>query len=599
MSSYKLYEFLEQYCVRFPKKNIFYAKEQGNWTPYSCEKVLATSKRIAVALNKMGIGWQDGSVEGRDKIAMISANRPEWCMVDYGSQMCGAVLVPVYPSININELSFILNDAHVKVLFVEDKKLFTRLSNIKELVPSLKEIFFFEETEGQKHWSELTIEYTAQEYQTVEFVHKTMRPEDLGTIIYTSGTTGNPKGVMLSHKNISSNVQKCVPLFTMCDENGIALSFLPLNHIFEKMVMSIYIAKGISIYFAEDVSKVGDNLREIKPDLFTTVPRLLEKVYERIMDKGNELSGAKKKIFDWALKVAEKYDGTNQGFIYNIQRKIADKLVFSKWREALGGNVKAIITGSAACQMRLQKLFTCANVIIMEGYGLTETSPVVTVNNYEADKRSFGTIGVPLPGQEIKLAPDGEILCKGDHVMMGYYKNPEMTAEVMQDGWFMTGDIATWIDNKFLKITDRKKELFKLSAGKYIAPQVLENKIKESPYIEQIMVVGSDEKFVGALIVPNINNLKDYLVKKGVEVSDDKVAIVNAPEIQKLIRTELNSLNKNFSEHEHVKRFQLLPEEWTIDTGEMTPTLKLKRKVIVQKYSHLIQKIFNLETKAG
>ena len=354
--------------------------------------------------------------------------------------------------------------------------------------------------------SSLLKNYSDADLQELHCIKEKISNEDLATIIYTSGTTGSPKGVMLSHKNIASNVENCVPLFTMCDENGRALSFLPLNHIFERMVMNIYISKGVSVYFAEGVETVGENLREVKPQLFTTVPRLLEKVYEKIEAKGNELTGVKSKIFKWAMQIAEDFDThCNKGWWYNTQRKLADKLVYSKWRDAIGGDVKAIITGSAACQMRLQKIFTCANIIIMEGYGLTETSPVVTVNRYEEEGRMFGTIGLPIDHQEVKLAPDGEIICRGNHVMMGYYKQPQLTAEAIIDGWFHTGDIATVVTGKFMKITDRKKELFKLSAGKYIAPQMIENKVKESPFIEQVMVVGADEKFVGALIVPSIS----------------------------------------------------------------------------------------------
>jgi long-chain acyl-CoA synthetase len=448
----------------------------------------------------------------------------------------------------------------------------------------------FETNENSLDWSQLIKDsHGYDEYCTS--IHERLAAEDLATIIYTSGTTGNPKGVMLSHKNISSNVNRCIQFFTMCDENGKALSFLPLNHILEKMVMYIYVKKGITVYFAEDLGKVGDNLREVKPDLFTTVPRLLEKVYEKIMEKGNALTGMKKKIFFWALGIAERYELKGNGFFYNIQRSIADKLVYTKWREAVGGNVKAIITGGAACQLRLQKIFTCAQLVVMEGYGLTETSPVMSINTYEVEGRSFGTIGIPIPGQEVKIAEDGEIMAKGDHVMMGYYKNQAATDEVLNDGWFATGDIGKWIDHKYLKITDRKKELFKLSAGKYIAPQALEGKLKESPYIEQVMVMGADEKYVGALIVPNINNLKSYLSTQGIDIQDPQ-EIISHELSQKLIKKEVNSLNQSFADYEQIKKFQLLPQEWTIDTGELTPKLSLKRKVIADKYRELISKLF-------
>jgi long-chain acyl-CoA synthetase len=592
MNKLKLYEFLESYVERFPQKKMFYYKEAGEWKSHTCNEIFEMSLQMAVSFRKLGMGGVKQSVEKKDKIAILSNNRPEWCVVDYACQQIGAVLVPIYPTISVAEMEFVLNDAQVELIIVSDKALYKKVLELQARVPSLKAIFTFNKVEGAEHISELLQPYDAEELQEINEIKANISAEDLVTIIYTSGTTGSPKGVMLSHKNIASNVNNCVPLFTMCDENGRALSFLPLNHIFERMVMSIYVSKGISVYFAEGVETVGENLREVKPQLFTTVPRLLEKVYEKIEAKGATLTGAKSKIFKWAMKLAENFDThRDMGWWYNTQRNLADKLVYSKWRDAVGGDIKAIITGSAACQLRLQKIFTCANIVIMEGYGLTETSPVVTVNRYEEYGRKFGTIGLPIDNQEVKLAPDGEIICKGDHIMMGYYKQPQLTAEVMQDGWFHSGDIATMVDDKFMKITDRKKELFKLSAGKYIAPQVLENKIKESPYVEQIMVVGADEKFVGALIVPSVKNIIDYFAKQGKTLMG-KDDIITDADVQKLIRQELNIYNKEFSDYEHVKRFQLLSEEWTIDTGEMTPTLKLKRKVIYEKYKMVITKIF-------
>jgi long-chain acyl-CoA synthetase len=589
----RLFDLLEQYIEKYNGKNIYYQKEQNEWKNYTCNQILESSLQLACSLNAMDIKLGNGTPEGMSKVGIVSQNCAQWLVVDLATQQSGAALVPIYPTITATESAYILNDAGVEILFVSDKNLYKKMQSIAHEVPTLKAIYTFDEVDGATNWSILLQPYTSESLKKINQIKANITTENLATIIYTSGTTGFPKGVMLSHKNIYSNIANSIACFSMCDVNGKALSFLPLNHIFEKMVIYLYMRKGISVYFAEDVAKVGENLREVKPDLFTTVPRLLEKVYEKIEEKGAELDGAKKKIFDWAMALAERYEiNKNQGVWYNLQRKIADKLVYSKWRLAVGGNVKAIITGSAACQLRLQRIFSCANLVVMEGYGLTETSPVVTVNRYEESGRGFGTIGLPMPNQEVKLAADGEIICKGDHVMMGYYKNAQATAEVIIDGWFHTGDIATMVDNKFMKITDRKKELFKLSAGKYIAPQAIENKVKESAFIEQIMVVGSNEKFVGALIVPSIQNIKDYFSKQGKQL-EDKIELINDADVMKLIRQELNSFNKNFSEHEHVKRFQLIPQEWTIDTGEMTPTLKLKRKVIAEKYKDLIAKIFN------
>ncbi|MFM2386275.1 MAG: hypothetical protein RL660_1032 [Bacteroidota bacterium] len=590
-SNIRLFDFFDAYVQRFPNKVMFGAKPDDTWITLTATAVNTMVQQLSASLLRLGLGAGDGTYEGRSKISIISANRPEWCATDWAIQQIGAVSVPLYPTLNEQEMAYVLNDAKVEVIFVGDKKLLKRVQAVQGLVPSLKHVYCFDNVEGANHYSQLLQTPTAEEVVQIEHCRNKVKTDDLFSILYTSGTTGHPKGVMLSHRNIGANVECCMECFYFCSEDGMALSFLPLNHIFERMVMHIYINKGISVYFAQGMETIGDNLRELKPDLFTTVPRLLEKVYERIVDKGSQLTGIKRKIFDWSLALSEQYNLEGNSMWYNIQRAIADKLVYTKWRDAIGGNIKAIITGSAACQVRLLKVFGAAKLIIMEGYGLTETSPVVTVNRHEASGRRFGTVGIGMNGQEVKLAEDGEIICKGQHVMLGYYKRPDLTAEVIKDGWFHTGDIGVWLDNKFLKITDRKKELFKLSAGKYVAPQVLENKIKESPYVEQVMVVGSNEKFVGALIVPNKTNIKDALAKQNITI-DDTLPFADSAEVQKLLRAELNLMNKHFNDYEHVKRFQIVPNEWTIDGGEMTPTLKLKRKVINEKYADLISKIF-------
>jgi len=397
----------------------------------------------------------------------------------------------------------------------------------------------------------------------------------------------------LSHKNIVSNVLSCMEAFSFCNSDENILSFLPLNHIFERTVMYIYINKNVSIYFAEGMETIGPNLKEVKPVVFTTVPRLLEKVYEKIDAKGSELQGFKRKIFDWAVNLALKFDISKpKGFFYNIQLSIADKLVYAKWREAVGGKIKAIVTGSAACQVKLLRLFTAAKIVVMEGYGLTETSPVISVNRFEEHSRRFGTIGTVIKDVDVKLGDDGEIICKGPNVMMGYYKHPELTQEVLKDGWFHTGDIGELIDGKFLKITDRKKEIFKISGGKYIAPLPIENKMKESPYIEQIMVVGSNEKFAGALVVPAFDKIKEFFSRKNIAIDKD-LDMTTDKDILRLIRTELDQYNKLFAAHEQVKKFQLVPNEWTIDGGELTATMKLRRKKISDKYAHLIERIYS------
>jgi long-chain acyl-CoA synthetase len=444
-----------------------------------------------------------------------------------------------------------------------------------------------------QHWSHLLQEVSDQEIEEINQIKKTVKGESLVTIIYTSGTTGNPKGVMLSHNNIVSNVRECMSAFQFCSSENNILSFLPLNHIFERTVMNIYINKGVSIYFAEGMETIGNDLKEVKPVVFTTVPRLLEKVYEKIDAKGSQLTGLKRKIFDWAVGLALQFEiNKPQSTSYKLQMMLADKLVFSKWREAIGGNIKAIVTGSAACQVKLLRLFTAAKIIVMEGYGLTETSPVISVNRFEQNDRMFGTVGTVIDEIEVKLLDDGEIVCKGPNIMMGYYKHPELTDEVIIDGWFHTGDIGTMVDDKFLKITDRKKEIFKISGGKYVAPLPIENKMKESVFIEQIMVVGSNEKFAGALIVPAMEKISAHFSKLGMTI-DKTIDMSQNKDILKLIRAELDTYNKLFAAHEQVKKFQLISGEWTIDGGELTATMKLKRKVIMNKYADLIARIYN------
>jgi long-chain acyl-CoA synthetase len=459
-------------------------------------------------------------------------------------------------------------------------------------VPSLRYVFAFDETEGVMHWSELLKPYTEEEAARIETITQQTQPDHLATLIYTSGTTGNPKGVMLSQRNIMSNVLDSMEAFWFCNADENTLSFLPLNHIFERTVMYIYLNKQVSVYFAEGMETIGRDLQEVKPVVFTTVPRLLEKVFEKIEAKGNSLQGISRKIFDWSVKLAQRYEvGRWQSPWYRLQLAIADELVYRKWRDAVGGKIQAIVTGSAACQVKLLRIFTAAKIIVMEGYGLTETSPVVSVNRFEEKNRRFGTVGTLIANVEVKLADDGEILCKGPNIMMGYYRHPEMTAEVIQDGWFHTGDIGTWVDGRFLKITDRKKEIFKISGGKYVAPLPLENKMKESPFIEQLMIVGSNEKFVGALIVPSLSAIRDHLGLNN-EGIQDKTAFLQQKEVQRLIRNELDTYNREFAAHEQVKKFQLLANEWTIEGGELTATMKLRRKIIAEKYADAIEKIY-------
>ncbi len=568
-------------------------KAAGQWKKHSTEEVAEIVNQLSAGLLALGIGPNDMSVEGRDKVAILSKNRPEWVMLDLAVQQIGALLTPIYPTINVNELEFVLNDAQVKIVFVNDEDTFHKVMSIKNRVPSLKEVFTFEHVANGRHWKEVTALSTPEGIAQIKPIADTIKYEDAVTIIYTSGTTGTPKGVMLSHRNILSNVLACIPCFPPGEEMR-SLSFLPLNHIFERMVTYLYLFRGTSIYYAESLETIGDNLKEVKPNMFTTVPRLLEKVYDKIMQKGNELSGMKKKLFFWAHGLAEKFEiNKDQGAWYNFQLSLANKLVFSKWREGLGGELKCIVTGGAACQVRLIRIFTAAKIPIMEGYGLTETSPVISVNRYQEDGRMFGSVGPLIDEVEVKIAEDGEILSRGPNIMMGYYKRPDLTAEVLTaDGWFHTGDIGMLTDNHFLKITDRKKELFKTSGGKYVAPLPIENKLKESPFIEQVMLVGSERKFVGALIVPSFPNLKDWCRKNGVDENMPPQDMIQQPRIIEMYKDLVESFNKYFNHVEQVKKFELLSHEWSVDTGEMTPKLSLKRKVIMEKYRDAVERIY-------
>ncbi|HMX37617.1 MAG TPA: long-chain fatty acid--CoA ligase [Ferruginibacter sp.] len=589
----RIFDFLDYQLNHFPKKDMFCGKENGQWTPYSTADVKDIVNRLSAGLVKLGLSGHNMQIEQQDKVALISKNRPEWLMLDLACQQIGVALCPIYPTTNINELEFIFNDAAVKYVFVSGQDILDKVTIIRERVPSLSGVFSFDELAGAEYWKTILNDHSAEDLAKLETTKAGIRPGHCATIIYTSGTTGTPKGVMLSHRNIVSNVLNSVNSFPFDEDTSArALSFLPLNHIFERMVSFIYIYRGISIYYAENLDTIGENLKEVQPNLFSTVPRLLEKTYEKIMAKGAELTGLKRKLFDWSLALANEYDNErSKGLYYNMQLALANKLIFSKWREALGGNLRFIVTGGAACQVRLIRIFTAAGIPIFEGYGPTENSPVISVNRKEKGGTRFGTVGPVIEGQQVKLEADGEICVKGPSVMMGYYKRPDLTAETIIDGWLHTGDIGVFEENKFLKITDRKKELFKTSGGKYVAPQPIENKMKESPFVEQMMVVGAEQKFVGALIVPSIPNLREWMQHKGIPFTTAEDA-VNNPKVLDLYRELVDSFNKFFNHVEQIKKFELLPNEWTIDTGELTPTLKLKRKVIMEKYKAAIERIY-------
>lgn len=590
----RLFDAVAFQMEKFPKEDMMATKINGQWRKYSTAEIQETINQFSAGLLTLGVGGNDMTDEGADKIAIISNNRPEWLITDLAVQQTGAILVPVYPTTNPNELQFILNDALVKYIFVSNQELYEKISLIKPFVPSLKNIYSFDSIKGVDNWTQVITLADETSLQTVEDVKASIPETHLATIIYTSGTTGTPKGVMLAHSNIVSNVLLGKESFPFEDAPDMkVLSFLPLNHIFEKCVSYIYLFSGNSIYYAESLETIGDNLRELSPGGFTTVPRLLEKVYERIMTTGQNLTGIKRKLFFWAVSLGEKYDNLKSGGPwYNAQLALANKLVFSKWRAALGGNIKFIITGGAACPLNLMRIFNAAKIPVFEGYGPTENSPIICVNRWKPAKgKKFGTVGPPINGIEVKLAEDGEIMVKGPSVMRGYYKRPDLTAETMRDGWLLTGDIGIWVDNYYLKITDRKKELFKTSGGKYVAPQPIENKLKENQLIEQAIIVGADKKFVGALIVPAFTFLKVWMQQQGITFTTAEEAIKN-PQVLNVFKEQVEKINQQFNHVEQVKKFELLPREWSIETGEMTPKMSLKRKIIMEKFKDAIERIY-------
>ncbi|MDQ3192063.1 MAG: long-chain fatty acid--CoA ligase [Bacteroidota bacterium] len=588
MEKFRIFDLLTRYADNFDKEDALGAKENGQWVKYSTRQYIDYSNYISYGLLELG-------VKKEDKIALIANNRPEWNFADMGIMQTGAINVPIYPTISEADLVFILNDAEIKYVFVSSQEIYDKVNKIRNQVSSIKDIYSFNKISGVKSWFELVDlgkENSKKLQDQLGEVKASIKDTELATLLYTSGTTGNPKGVMLSHKNLVSNfyaVRDLPPL----DSQSRVLSFLPLNHVFERMLTYLYMYKGASIYYAESLETIGDNIREIQPHVFSAVPRLLEKVYDKIVAKGTDLSGIKHKLFFWALDLGLKYElsGKN-GIWYELQLKLANKLIFNKWREALGGNVRAIASGGAALQPRLARVFTAAQIPVLEGYGLTETSPVIAVNNLEIGGRKFGTVGPVIEGVEVKIATDGEILTKGPNVMMGYFKRPDLTSEVIDsEGWFHTGDIGIIEDGKYLKITDRKKEIFKTSGGKYIAPQIIENKLKESMFIEQVMVVGENQKYAAALIVPAFIFLKEWCERKNIPYVSNEEIITNK-QIQKRIQEEVYKVNESLAPFETIKKFELLPRDWSIEKGEMTPKLSLKRKIITEGNNILIEKMF-------
>lgn len=582
----RLFDILPNQLSQFPQENALCDKVGGSWRKYSTKACQEIVDKVSLGLLKME--FQPG-----DKFAIISYNRTEWTLLDLGILQIGGVDVPLYPNMSPEDYEYIFNDSQVKLVFVENQELYKKVKKVITKTPSVKELYTFNEVSGAKNWSEIVNLADESDRGRLSALEESITQENLATIIYTSGTTGVPKGVALTHLNILSNVKSINDIMPITNAHRV-ISFLPICHIFERTSVYFYLYIGGSVYFAESIEKVGENLKEVKPNYFTTVPRLMEKIYDKIMDKGRNLSPAKKAIFGWAVNLANHYDpkGENSLF-YKIRLVAARKLVFSKWMEALGGEVQGIISGAAALQPRLSRIFTAAGATIREGYGLTETSPVLTCNRFTHGDYYLGSVGIPLPGVEIKLSESGEILAKGNNVMKGYYNNPDATKEVIDDeGWLHTGDVGEWVEGKFLKITDRVKEIFKTSGGKFIAPLPIENKMKESNFIGEIMVVGENQKHAAAIIVPNFDFIRKWCTKKCTEVHSNE-EIVGSPIIKERIWKDVQKYNKRFGHIQQIKKIELVPDTWTVDSGELTPTLKLKRRVILVKYKDLIEKIYS------
>lgn len=581
----RTFDILPYILEKYNRPDALVSKSDGEWHPISTSDFCNIIEEFSYGLIASGI------LPG-DKVAIISNNRPEWNYADFAIASIGAVSVPVYTTMGIVDTAFILNESETKIVFTEDQELFEKIEGIRKDVPSVKAVYSFKSVNGIPNWNELRrLGAENPNPPLLKSYREAVKPDDLFTLIYTSGTTGRPKGVMLSHHNIISNVHGSHPACPVNYTHKV-LSFLPLSHIFERMLVHLYLYVGAGIYYAENLETIGDNLKEVKPFCFSAVPRLLEKVFNKIVSKGNELKGIKRKLFFWALDLGLRYelDGAN-GLWYEFQLSIANKLIFNKWREALGGHVGVIVSGSAALQPRLARVFTAAGIHVLEGYGLTETSPVITVNRLDRGLRKFGTVGTVISDVEIKIAGDGEILCKGPNVMLGYYHQPEATAEVMKDGWFHTGDIGIIEDGKFLKITDRKKEIFKTSGGKYIAPQQIENKFKESVLIEQIMVIGENRRFPAALIVPSFIELKNWATAQGINQNDYSI-LCRDPAVLQLYSAEVERYNEGLGNYEKIKKFYLVPNEWTIQSGELTPSMKLKRRILLEKYNAEIESLY-------
>ncbi len=588
MTIKRLFDFVEYLKETYSHEEALVTIINGKWEKTSSVDFYEKANQFSRGLIKLG-------VQPDDKIAIISHNnQTKWNITDIGILQVGAQDVPVYPTISSEDYEYIFNHAEVKYIIVSNEEILEKVNKVKANIPSLQGVFTFDPVAGERSWQEIMDMGADNSLQEkLDERKKSVKEDDLATIIYTSGTTGRPKGVMLTHKNVVTTVISSAKRVPELPDDARVISFLPSCHIFERMIHYLYYYRGFRIYFAESIDQIGENIREVKPHLFTAVPRLIEKVYDKIIAKGQELSGIKKALFFWAVKVGQEFDFKKvDKFPYSFKLKLARKLIFSKWREALGGELMYIVSGSAALQPRLQRVFNAATLYILEGYGLTETSGVVSVNSPN-DIWKIGTVGRPIDIVEVKIAEDGEILTKGPNMLVGYYKDPEKTAEVFTDGYFHTGDIGILDEDGVLKITDRKKEMFKTSGGKYVAPQLIENAMKQSPFIEQIMVVGEGQKLVAAIIQPAFPFIKEWAKRHEINVGETFEEIANNPKVKERIMQEVEKYNEGFGKWEKIKIIELTPDEWTVDAGHLTPTMKLKRRAVKEKYIDLYNKIYD------
>ena len=586
----RTFDILERYLEKHPRKDALGGKKNGEWYTYSTEEYATKSHQFALGLLALGI-------KPGDKVATVTANCPEWNFADMGMAMVGVIHVPIYPTIGEDEYKYILKHAEAKILIVGDKKLFEKLNPLANMLDGLDAVYSFEEVEGAKNYEEILKlgESKNDEFEAkLKELKDSVQPEDLATIIYTSGTTGVPKGVMLTQANLVSNFVSHSHMHELGKDHHV-ISFLPLCHVYERSVNYHFQYKGMGVYYVSNMGQIVNAIKEIKPHMFNSVPRLLEKVYDGFVAKGKELSGVKKALYFWALNLTQHFEYNKKySAVMKFKIKIADKLIYSKWRAALGGNLVYAVSGGASLQPRIARVLGMAKILNIEGYGLTETSPVIAVNNPTKNEMKIGTVGSVLDGFVVKIAEDGEILCKGPGVMKGYYKAPELTAEVIdENGWFHTGDIGLFEDDIYLKITDRKKEIFKLSGGKYIAPQMIENKLKASNLIDQVMVIGANEKFASALISPNFPLMHDWASEHKIHFENNK-ELVQKPEVYDKIKKEVAIINKTMGLHEQISRIRLVCEEWTPASGELSPTLKLRRNMVAVKYQHLIDDIYSV-----